>query len=224
MKDYVRHIYNEDERPKTLYPTKLADYLIKRFGIRQGSKILDMGCGRGDFSEAFSSAGMHVSAVDFSDSITENFKDIEFQKCDFTKDKLPYEDSIFEVIFSKSVVEHLYYPEILFSEAMRVLKPGGLIITMCPAWDHNYRIYFEDFTHRTPFMKCSLHDFHILIGLQKVETEFFKQLPFCWNNLAGYLITECIRLLPLGFLKQKSKLIKFSKETMILSTGVKSDA
>lgn len=221
MEDYVKHIYNETVRPKTEYPNKLAKYLKTRFELEKGSKLLDMGCGRGDFSNAFSSVGMQVSAVDYSDSITNNYKNIEFEKCDFTKDKLPYADSTFDVIFSKSVVEHLYYPELLFSEAKRILKPGGIIITMCPAWDHNFRIYFEDFTHRTPFMKCSLHDFHILVGFQDVQTEFFKQLPFCWNNSLGYLLTEFIRFLPLGFLKKRSKLIKFSKETMILSVGIK---
>ena len=176
---------------------------------------------RGDFSAAFSSSKMDVSAIDFSDSITENYSDIDFTQCDFTKENLPYSDSTFDVVFSKSVVEHMYYPENIFADACRVLKPNGLMITMCPAWDHNYKIYFEDFTHRTPFMKCSLHDFHILLGLEKVETEFFKQLPFSWNSRIGYTITELIRFLPIEFLKSKSKTIKFSKETMLLSTGVK---
>ena len=223
MKDYVRHIYSEGARPKTIYPIKLVEYLVSRFGIQTGAKVLDLGCGRGDFSQAFLSTGMRVSAVDFSDSITENYEKIKFKMCDFTKDNLPYENSTFDVVFSKSVIEHMYYPEILFTEAKRVLKSGGLIITMCPSWDHNYRMYFEDFTHRTPFMKCSLHDFHLLIGLQEVETEFFKQLPFCWGNNLGYLLTELIRILPIGFLKGKSKFIKFSKETMLLSTGRKYD-
>ena len=48
---------------------------------------------------------------------------------DFTKENLPYGEDIFDVIFSKSVIEHLYYPENLF-EAKKILKHGGLLITM----------------------------------------------------------------------------------------------
>ena len=223
MIDYVKYIYDENVRPKTDYPRKLINYLIARLGIPQGSKILDLGCGRGDFSQAFILSGMKVSAVDLSDWVTENYENIDFKKCDFTKENLPYETSSFDVIFSKSVIEHLYYPEKLFSEAKRILKPGGVIITMCPSWEHNYRTYFDDFTHRTPFMKVSLHDFNILLGFENVETEFFKQLPFAWDSKIGYFVTELIRFLPVNFLKNKSKLVKFSKETMLLSIAKKNE-
>ena len=139
--DYVDYIYDEKTRPKKEYPKKLVEYLIRRVKLNQGSEVLDLGCGRGDFSSAFYDMGMETSAVDFSDAITDHYSGINFTQCDFTKDKLPYSDSSFDLIFSKSVIEHLYYPENLFSEAKRVLKPGGIIITMCPAWEHNYKIF-----------------------------------------------------------------------------------
>ena len=223
MRDYAKYIYDENIRPKTKYPSKLVNYLVSRFSINKGSKVLDLGCGRGDFAQAFFLNGMNVSGVDRSNWITENYANIDFKKCDFTKEILPYDTSTFDVIFSKSVIEHLYYPEDLFSEAKRVLKPGGLIITMCPAWEHNFKTYFEDFTHRTPFMKASLQDFNILLGFDGVKTEFFKQLPFTWDSNFYYFLAELIRVLPVGFLKQRSKLVKFSKETMLLSVAYKND-
>lgn len=223
MIDYVKYIYDEKVRPKTEYPGKLINYLIARLRIQQGSKILDLGCGRGDFSQAFISSGMKVRAVDLSDCVTESYENIDFKKCDFTKEDLPYKTSSFDVIFSKSVIEHLYYPEKLFLEAKRILKPGGVMITMCPSWEHNHRTYFDDFTHRTPFMKVSLHDFNIMLGFEEVETEFFKQLPFAWDSKIGYFVTELIRFLPVNFLKNKSKIVKFSKETMLLSIAKKNE-
>ena len=122
MVDYVKYIYDENVRPKTGYPRKLINYLIDRLEISTGAKILDLGCGRGDFAQAFLSSGMQVSAVDLSDWVTENYENIDFKPCDFTKENLPYEDNSFDVVFSKSVIEHLYYPETVFFEAKRILK------------------------------------------------------------------------------------------------------
>ena len=70
-------------------------------------------------------------------------------------------------------------------------------------------------------MKESLKDFHILVGFADVQTEFFKQLPFAWHSNLGYFFTELIRLLPLGYFKSKSKVVRFSKETMLLAIASK---
>ena len=61
----------------------------------------------------------------------------------------------FDVIFSKSLVEHFYYPEKIYQEMHRVLKNGGIIITMTPDWEINYKTFYEDYTHRTPFSKTN---------------------------------------------------------------------
>ena len=45
MKNYNSTIYNEKERPVTTYPDELAKYLVERFHIKKGSKVLDNGCG-----------------------------------------------------------------------------------------------------------------------------------------------------------------------------------
>ena len=223
MKDYVSYVYNETDRPKTAYPGELVKYLIQRCNIRESSKVLDLGCGRGDFADAFRKSGMKVSGVDISDNVTKHYPQIGFASCDFTKDHLPYKDGEFDVVFSKSVIEHLYYPDKLFLEAKRVLCRGGVLITMCPSWEHNYRTYFDDFTHRTPFMKSSLYDFNVLIGMKNVQTDYFKQLPFCWGNRPAYFFTELLRVLPINWLKKRSKLVKFAKEVMLLSISWKDD-
>jgi len=80
-------------------------------------------------------------------------------------------------VYSKSVIEHFHYPERLVQEMYRVLKPGGLAITLCPSWEYNYKMYFEDYSHRTPFMLVSLRDIQIIHGFEDVQVGFFRQLP-----------------------------------------------
>ena len=43
------------------------------------------------------------------------------------QDKWPFPDNYFDCIYSKSLMEHLEYPQKYLYEAKRVLKPGGKI-------------------------------------------------------------------------------------------------
>ena len=86
------------------------------------------------------------------------------------------------MIYSKSLIEHFYYPEKIFKEAYRVLKPGGIIITLTPEWKYIYKTFYDDYTHRVPFTKESLRDIHNIHNFKEVKVESFKQLPILFNK------------------------------------------
>ena len=74
---------------------------------------------------------------------------------------------IFSMLFiPREVIEHFHYPEKLISEMC--LKPGGLAIIMS-FMGIQLQIYFEDYSHRTPFM-LSLEDIQLIHGFN-----MFKQ-------------------------------------------------
>lgn len=54
-------------------------------------------------------------------------------------EKLPFEDSIFDIVYSSNVLEHVENPLHVLSEALRVLKPGGIMQIIYP----NYHSYFD---------------------------------------------------------------------------------
>ncbi len=220
-RDYVEVVYNEVDRPLTDYPEKLASYLFDRFGLRENDKLLDIGCGRAEFLKGFIRCGVKGYAVDQSDLAKKYCPEAELRISDLENEGIPYPDNFFDIVYSKSVIEHFHYPERLVKEMSRVLKPGGLAITLCPAWEYNYRIYFEDFSHRTPFMLESLRDIQIIHGFENVEVEFFRQLPSTWQRGVATLLAEITRLFtPVNF-KRKSKWVRFSKEIMLLSSSRK---
>jgi SAM-dependent methyltransferase len=221
-RDYVDVIYNETDRPLTDYPDRLSRYLFDRYKIAKGAKLLDIGCGRGEFLRGFISCGVKGYGVDRSRSAERYCPGAELRIGDLEKDGIPYPDNFFDVTYSKSVIEHFHNPEILVQEMFRVLKPGGLAITLCPDWEFNYKMYFEDYTHRTPFMQVSLRDIHLIHGFDAVEVERFRQLPILWGAGSALLpLAELTRLFVPKALKSSFKWVRFSKEIMLLGSARK---
>ena len=223
MRDYVRVIYNETARPFTKYPRCLSRYLFKRFKMKRGEKMLEIGCGRGEFLAGFMDCGLLGYGCDRSNVITEIFPDATFCQVDLEKEALPWPDNYFDCVYSKSVIEHFHDPESLVKEIFRVLKPGGLVVTLCPDWAFNYRIYFEDYTHRTPFMRSSLRDIFLISGFNNVEVSLFRQLPLLWGRGGRVFLAlaEITRVLTPSFLRKHSKWVRFSKEIMLLASAQK---
>jgi len=224
QRDYVAVVYNEQDRPLTSYPDHLARYLYDRYSIQPGMKLLDIGCGRGEFLRGFMRCGVKGYGADRSRAASALCPEAQLCVADLENDVLPFEDNSFDVVFSKSVIEHFYYPERMIKEIYRVLKPGALVITMCPDWEFNMRIYFEDYTHRTPFTLSSLRDIQLIHGFDDVQCERFRQLPILWKYPLLLPFVELTRMLAPRILGSRNKFIRFSKEIMLLSSSTKPQA
>jgi SAM-dependent methyltransferase len=222
---YLQVIYDEKLLPYTNYPELLTKHLFETYDLKEGQKILDIGCGRGEFLSGFIKKGLVGTGVDKNIDIAKKVSPkASLKSTDLEKNGLPLADNSFDVIFSKSVIEHLYYPDKLMHEVKRVLKPGGLVITMCPSWEYNYKIYFEDYTHRTPFMKKSLHDLLSIHSFEEIKVDFFIQLPILWKKWTFFLLPLVFltRIMVPRKLSKKFKWVRFSKEIMLISIAKKS--
>ncbi len=208
--------------PYTDYPSLLTRHLTERFNLTPGDKILDVGCGRGEFLNGFIKCGLDGYGVDQSDFAQKCHPKAKVSVHDLNE-KLPYSDNFFDVVYSKSVIEHFYYPENLLSEIYRVLKPGGKVITLTPDWIYNIKTFYEDYTHRTPFTLESISDIHRIAGFENVAPERFIQLPFIWKYPFLNILVLMIRLISPSKLKPKLKIVRFSKEVMLLCFATKKE-
>lgn len=221
MENYIKVIYDKKLRPYTKYPAQLAAYLMDRFAISRNSRLLDVGCGRGDMLNAFKQSGLHVNGLELLDYNAELIAGIEVAYANFENQSFPFPDDTFDVVFSKSVVEHLHNPENFLRESRRILKPGGRIITLTPDWQTQRYIFYNDFTHHQPYTVLGLSNALNVYDFTGVNTEIFYQLPIVWK--VPFLKTM---LKPLQFFFPVKKVTKsgfwrWSRELMILGTGVK---
>ncbi len=221
-RDYVEVIYNETDRPLTSYPSKLANHLIDRYVLSEGSRLLEVGCGRGEVLKGFIDAGLVGHGVDISPATSQYFPEIELKVTNLEHNQIPYDDGLFDVVYSKSLIEHFYHPERVVGEMFRVLRPGGVLLALTPDWDVNYRMFYCDYTHRTPFTAESLRDLLLIHRFTDVSVERFRQLPVVWKYPKLFLpLTELTRWTSPRALKQHSKWIRFSKEIMLLASATK---
>ena len=178
MSKYAEIIYPLDENNK--YPDKLAEYLYNRFmksykKENYNPKILDIGCSRGNALKNFAKFGdLELYGIDRREEESEGFI---FKECNLEVEKIPFPDDSFDIIYNKSVLEHVFNTENFLTESLRVLKPGGIFIGLTPDWAAQSKIFWDDFTHVRPFTKKGLRDGLNIIGFENGECEYFYQLP-----------------------------------------------
>ena len=101
-KDYIEVVSNEKDKPYTDYPQKLTKYLFKTFKLKEKDKLLELGCGRGEFLKGFIDLGVDAYAIDQSDFAKKLYPSINIKKINILENKkLPYPDNFFDVIYSK---------------------------------------------------------------------------------------------------------------------------
>ena len=228
---YLKVVYSEERRPTGPYDGQLAQYLLQNVYGETGS-LLDIGCGRGDMLRGFSDAGFEVKGVDISPEVSAYCDPIEARVADLEHDLLPYPSGTFDFVFSKSVVEHMRNPMPMLESSFDALKPGGKAVIMTPSWVHHASgPFYLDYTHVTPFTAPSLDDAMRFAGFEDVDVTHFRQLPFLWRHPSLFLAVWLFSKLPLPYepmyrmsVKWPSgfnKLIRFSKEAMLLGVGRK---
>ena len=229
MKDYLSVVYNESRTPKTDYPYQLTAYLGKRYNIKEGSRILEIGFGRGEFLNAFHEMGLSCCGVDICPCDHVFGQDIKVDYIDVGKDSLPYENDFFDVVYHKSLIEHLYTPDHLMKETHRVLKSGGKgrVIILTPDWASQMAVFYEDFTHSRPYDQTAMKDLLSVYGFKQVESQLFYQLPLVWQ----YPLVKLICLFLQFFLSTprarqlakitNMKFFRWSVELMVLGSGIK---
>ena len=109
---------------------------VLRRGFGSGSHLLHAGCGGGQVDQGLHER-MRITALDISaDALrlyqANNPAVSRLRHGDILA--LPYDDGSFDGYYSLGVVEHFTEPQILriFSEAFRVLRPGGKVVLFWP--------------------------------------------------------------------------------------------
>lgn len=169
--------------------------------VRPGKKILEAGAGNGRYVFAFAAEGATAVGVDFAPLLVDKvraqaakqgWENVSVVTGDILH--LPFPENEFDLYTSFGVYEHFTRPQhkLLFAEAYRALKPGGLIYLEVPhfwsawtvrreirywfrkifpppiVWQRNMRrSYLTHCAERAGFRTVESHVFDAAYGFQK---------------------------------------------------------
>jgi len=99
-------------------------HLIARSLIDYDSRVLDIGCGDGLLMKKLVDLGCSVMGVDISQEAVKKCeqKNLQVKKLNFAAEPLPFADNQFDYALLLDVLEHLYDPLPVISEAGRVAR------------------------------------------------------------------------------------------------------
>ena len=130
----------------------IDDWNIEVLNPQEGYSILDVGCGAGKqcfLFDAHTQGKADIWGGDFSEELLgkanerlekSGAKNIHFQFLDFNK-KFEFEDGKFDLVTSSFAIYYASDLKFTFSEAYRVLKPGGRLFVTGPLPENKKMFY-----------------------------------------------------------------------------------
>lgn len=109
-------------------------FYIKKLLSTKKKSFLDVGCGDGRVLKILSDEeyvniyGCEISSEFLKAADRKGLKNLTF----YNGGNLTYKDNFFCVVGSFTVLEHVENPAVFLTEQIRVTKPGGYIIVICP--------------------------------------------------------------------------------------------
>jgi 2-polyprenyl-3-methyl-5-hydroxy-6-metoxy-1,4-benzoquinol methylase len=160
-------------------------------------KLLDVGCGSGEFLNDMQTLGWEVEGVDFDSKAVQQAHIKYGIKVHLSNlENVGYPDNSFDAITMSHVIEHITDPIALLKECYRILKPGAYLVVTTPninSWGHqklgmNWR-GLEPPRHLHLFSPSTLRECAEKAGFQKIDSLSTTADTMLWFWVSFYLET-----------------------------------
>lgn len=184
-------------------------------------EILEIGSGIGNISQFFIHDGAEISLSDIENSyfprLREKFGDKKNLKgmylLDFSDKNLEknYPEMLgkFDTVFALNVVEHIPNHEQAMRNAMKMLKPGGKVVILVPAFQWLYNGFDEQLDHQRRYTRKSLKKLIEGSGFELKSTQYFNFIAILGWYISGTILRK--EMIPGGQMKLYDKLVPLWK-------------
>lgn len=194
-------------------------WMYKTISRHCSGKILEIGSGIGNISTHFIEEGHDITLTDIRDNYIVK---IEEQFPDYSKDKIiqldlvdddfsnKYEDLLeqYDCLFALNVVEHIKDHETAISNAKKLLKPGGKVIILVPAFQSLYNSFDKALEHYRRYTKKSLN--HLISNeFDVIHSQYFNAFGMLGWFVSGRILQK--KTIPLNQMKIYDNLLIIAK-------------
>ena len=122
-------------------PLDVTNRFVVDFARRHGGRVLDYGCGAGHSVTAGLVLGIDIYGADVFYGGSQTRRDAEATGLfrdrirEMSADHIPFEDASFHLVTNNQVMEHVEDLDATLREIARVLKPGGVCLSVFPSRD-----------------------------------------------------------------------------------------
>jgi O-antigen chain-terminating methyltransferase len=156
-----------------------TDLVTTVFAEPAHSLAIDVGCGRGEWLALLKQMDIHTIGIDINSAMinhcqSQGFEVISVDAVDYLRQQ---SDNAMSLVTGFHIIEHIAFERLLmlFKEAYRVVKPGGLVIFETPN-PTNLLVGAGDFyldpTHRQPLHPLTMQFFLTNAGFESVEINY----------------------------------------------------
>lgn len=160
---------------------RVIESLLRRELNGRGSRrILSVGCGPAEGLEwllPFAGPEGRVVGLDVETAHARNVPErVEFHIG--ALENAPFDDASFDVVLALDVLEHLDDDSAGLRQAVRLVRPGGLLLVTVPALPSLWGAQDVVSEHRRRYTKRTLTDLFRKVGLQGYQVKYFNSLLF----------------------------------------------
>ncbi len=140
---------------------------------QKGIKILDTGCGTGEFFPLLKEYGK-VQGIDTAEEAVESCQKRDYQTAFGSILNIPFPENTFNLVLALDVIEHIEDDFLAVQELNRVTKPNGLIFITVPAYQFLWSGHDEVNEHKRRYTATRLKKLGESNRLKLIKLSYFN--------------------------------------------------
>ncbi len=191
--------------------------------------ILEIGSGIGNISQFFIQDGAAITLSDFDRSYVPRLQqrfgtqsNIQgIHRIDLSdkelEENLPELIGTFDTVFALNVIEHIEDHQQAFTNANKLLRTGGNLVILVPAFQFLYNGFDEQLRHFRRYTATSLHQYLEDAGFEVVNSRYFNFIAILGWFFSGHILRK--RIIPSGQMRFYDALVPAWKILDYLTSG-----
>ena len=141
----IGNYFSDKTRIAKISDAKRSLLALKEAGIESFRKMLEVGCGTGEFCHVVHNRGTNVTGIDIAESVIAESRS-RYEKIPFhvgtIKDLDP--ETKYDAVFAREVIEHLTDPDAFFGKTCALLEKNGFLCITTPSFECAERVGFDN--------------------------------------------------------------------------------